>query len=633
MSQLRLLLSRRFGPLLLTTFLTGLCDHMFRQGLVTCVIVTAWGLSTGGASELAALTTIVIMLPFTLLSGLAGEVLDRGVKARAILLIKLMELPIVMVGVAGVVFESAALMWLGLVLLGVRATFFGAAKYSVLPELSEHDGELVEANALMVWVSFGAILLGTLLGGLLAGLGGEVGKQFLSLLLLCVSVCGIVPAIFIPHRAAVAPGLKVSLNPLSSTLTIMRGVIRERPLLLSALGLSWFWMLGVAVLATIPVYGGDATAQALLMGVLALGMGVGASVAAKLSHGELELGLVPVGSLGMCVFLLDLMLGGLMGIPQWDGGVGAGLGTFAGARLACDLFLLGVFGSFFTVPLYVLLQQDARPEARAQTIGALNVMSALFTLCGAWFVTTMVSIEEADAPAIFGTLALMHVLVSWFIYHQVPRFPWRFMVWVLTRVIYRLDIRHTEYIPREGAAVLSCSHPSYIDFMFVAAASRRPPRFIMHHTFFKSRLVGWLFRDLDIIPIAPRSEDESLMHQAFELVAEALAEGELVCIFPEGVVTFDGELNVFRPGIEKIVQRTPVPVVPIVITGMWGSTFSRYHGKPMSKLSWRWRAPVAVIVGEPLPAEGFTAQHLGEVTAALGGFKAPPTADASTKSM
>ena len=223
-------------------------------------------------------------------------------------------------------------------------------------------------------------------------------------------------------------------------------------------------------------------------------------------------------------------------------------------------------------------------------------------------------------------LAAMNIAVAFYIYKVNAAFLWRFLVWMVTSVMYRYNVVGVENIPKEGAAVFVCNHPSFFDFMFVASASKRTPRFLMWYKFFEAPLMGWFFRDAKVIPIAPRSDDEALMNKAFDRVAEELEKGHIVCIFPEGGVTTDGKLQPFRPGIEKIIKRTPVPVIPMTLKGMWGSFFSRYYGKAMSKPFTRFRSNIELEIGEAIAPEDVTAQKLAEMVAEMGDFEVPPPA-------
>jgi 1-acyl-sn-glycerol-3-phosphate acyltransferase len=230
---------------------------------------------------------------------------------------------------------------------------------------------------------------------------------------------------------------------------------------------------------------------------------------------------------------------------------------------------------------------------------------------------------------VFLIVAVLNAAASFWVYRVLPEFFFRFVAWIVASVMYRLKVVGRDRIPLEGPAVLVCNHVSFVDWLVVASACKRPIRFVMYHGFFKAPLLGWFFRDAKAIPIAPAHESVAMMRAAFDRVARELEEGELVCIFPEGKITADGEMNPFKPGIEKIVQRTPVPVIPIALVGMWGSFFSRKGGPAMRRPFRRFWSRIELVVGEPVAPEHVKASDLAGRVAALGGFAPPPEVGAS----
>jgi len=226
-------------------------------------------------------------------------------------------------------------------------------------------------------------------------------------------------------------------------------------------------------------------------------------------------------------------------------------------------------------------------------------------------------------PGIFLILALLNVAVAIYIYTVIPEFLLRFVAWCLANILYRVRVDHPERIPTEGAAVLTANHISFIDSLLMASASPRPVRFIMDAEYARLSILRFLFRDAKVIPIAPAGEDPELLEGAYDRIAEELAEGELVCIFPEGGISSDGKLAPFRKGVERIVRRTPVPVVPVALVGLWGSFFSRKGGRAMSRPFRRFWSRVEIRVGEAIPPERMTAQAVAERTAGLGGWEPP----------
>ena len=310
-----------------------------------------------------------------------------------------------------------------------------------------------------------------------------------------------------------------------------------------------------------------------MTGLFCVGIGVGSLMCERASRQTLEIGLVPFGSLGMSVFLFVLFI---VGVPKYraPGVESLSLLSFVlapkGIIISVSLLMIAISGGFFTVPTYTLMQMHSPDDKRSRVIASSNVISSFFMLASGGLVMVFTS-QGLTITTQYLVLAAMNIAVAFYIYKVNAAFLWRFLVWMVTSVMYRYNVVGVENIPKEGAAVFVCNHPSFFDFMFVASASKRTPRFLMWYKFFEAPLMGWFFRDAKVIPIAPRSDDEALMNKAFDRVAEELEKGHIVCIFPEGGVTTDGKLQPFRPGIEKIIKRTPVPVIPMTLKGMWGS--------------------------------------------------------------
>ena len=290
-------------------------------------------------------------------------------------------------------------------------------------------------------------------------------------------------------------------------------------------------------------------------------------------------------------------------------------------RVLADLFLLAMFGGLYSVPLYALIQSRSQPSHRARIIAANNILNSLFMIVSALMAMALTS-AGVSIPGIFLVTALLNIVVATYIYSLVPEFLLRFVAWVMVHTFYRIRLVHAERIPEEGAAVLVCNHVSYVDAIVIMAESPRPIRFVMDHHIFKTPFAGWVFRHAKAIPIAPSHEDPEMLTRAYETCARALAEGDLVCIFPEGKLTKTGELNPFRHGVTEIIRRTPAPVVPMALRGLWGSVFSRAADA-------RWPRPVqkgvmsrlTLAVGEPLDPAQVTAEGLQQIVTELRGAR------------
>jgi len=619
MSQFGLLGARRFGPFFWTQFLGALNDNLFKNALV---ILFAFRMSGVAFSEntLVNLSTGLLTLPFFLFSASAGQIADKFDKARIIRLVKLFEIGIMLLGAAGLRLHSVPLLLAVVFLMGTHSAVFGPVKYSILPQ-HLHPDELVGGNALVQMGTFAAILLGTILGGALVKLGGETA---VSATVLALAGAGWLASRGVPPAPAPAADLRLDWHPVRETLRIVGFARENRTVFLSILGISWFWFYGALFLAQFPgltrhVLGGDEWVATLLLVVFSVGVALGCMLCERLSSRTVELGLVPFGSIGLSLFALDLFFA-TRGMAPAGAPVGAlaFLHSLGHWRVLTDLVLIGAFGGFFIVPLQALVQQRSEPSRRSRIIAANNILNAAFMVLAA-----VLGIVLRDAgltiPQLVLVTAVVNAAVAVYIYTLVPEFLMRFLVWLLVHTVYRMRTRGMENLPEEGAAVLVSNHVSFVDALVIAAACRRPIRFVMDHNYFHLPVLNFFCRTVRAIPIASRKEDPKVVEQAFDAVAHALEEGSLVCIFPEGRLTPNGDLGPFRPGIERVVARTPVPVVPMALRGLWGSFFSRKDGRAMSRPFRRFWSRIECVCGEPVPAALVTAAALQERIAALRG--------------
>ena len=603
--QTALLRSSRFLPLFVTQFLGALNDNVLKNAMVVLLTFHAAQWSALTPEVLANLAAGIFILPFFLFSATAGQLADKFDKAIIARWVKGLEILIVLIAGLGFLLQSLAVLLSALCLLGLHSTIFGPVKYAILPQ-HLHEDELVGGNALIEAGTFVAILIGTLLGGLLAGLAAAA--QWITLAGLTLAGVGLLAAWKIPTAAAPAPQLKINFNLFAETWRNIGFARENRTVFLSIMGISWFWLYGALFIAQFPAYtkntlGGSETAVTLLLAVFTLGIGCGSMLCERLSAKQVELGLVPFGSIGLTLFGLDLALAS----PASPLGHGLGamqlLQFHTTWRLLIDLLLLGIFGGFFIVPLYALVQQRAEPKLRARIIAANNIFNALFMVVGALAAAGLLA-SGLDIPMLFAVAALCNAVVALFIYKLVPEFLLRFIVWMLVHTVYRLKSEGMENIPEEGAAVIVCNHVSFVDALVIMAACRRPIRFVMDHRIFRWPILSFVFRTSRAIPIAPAREDATQMERAFDEISAALKAGELVGLFPEGKITADGAINVFKPGIARIVERDPVPVAPMALRGLWGSFFSRRGGPAMTQPFRRGVfSKIGLSVGAPLAPE------------------------------
>ena len=617
-SQFSLLGKRRFLPFFVTQALGALNDNLFKQSLILAIL---YKLNIEGDRGIwVNLCALLFIVPFFLFSALAGQFGEKYAKDRLIRLIKLGEIAIMVVAAIGFAFDHLALMLVALFAMGTHSALFGPVKYSILPQTLLPE-ELVGGNGLVEMGTFLAILAGTIGAGIMLSSGNYT--VIVSLVIIAVAVLGYLASRAIPSAPADTPQLRLNWNIFSESWATLRLGLNQTPAVSrSVVGNSWFWFVGAIYLTQIPAYAkdwlsGDETVVTLILTVFSVGIALGSLLCEKLSGRKVEIGLVPFGSFGLTVFgLLLWWHSGLM--PQniqandWLGVLGFSQAWW----VLLDILGLGVFGGFYIVPLYALIQSRTSESERARVIAANNILNALFMVVSALVTILLLSVAGLTIPELFLVVSLMNIAVNAYIFKIVPEFSMRFLIWLLGHSMYRVQHKHLELIPDEGAALLVCNHVSYVDALLIGGAVRRPIRFVMYYKIYDLPVLNFIFRTAGTIPIAGRGEDEAIHDQAFDRIARYLADGELVCIFPEGKLTTDGQIDEFKAGVMRILERTPVPVIPMALQGLWGSFFSRDPHKGFFHRLW---SRVTLVAGAPIAADEATQKLLRERVMALRG--------------
>jgi 1-acyl-sn-glycerol-3-phosphate acyltransferase len=619
--QFSLLRERRFGPFFIVQFLGAFNDNVFKNALVVMLAFQAPAFSTLSADVLVNLCAGLFILPFFLFSATAGQLADKYEKSAMTRRIKLLEVVIMVLGAAGFYLQSLALLLTALFLMGAQSTLFGPVKYAYLPQHLRKE-ELVGGNGLIDAGTFLAILLGTILGGVLVSLGSD-GVFRASLAVIVIAVAGYVVSRGVPHSPAPSPHLDINWNAVTETWRNLRFLCQNRTVFLSILGISWFWFYGALFLSQFPGYtkavlGGAETTVTLLLAVFSVGIGLGSLLCERLSGRNIEIGLMPFGSIGMTVFAMDLWAAS-PGVAATAPEVMTVLRQPGMWRVLADLLLIGVFGGFFIVPMYALIQSRSDPSHLARVIAGNNIMNALFMVFAAGAAVLLLQ-AGLTIPQLFLLAGLLNAAVALYIYTLVPEFLMRFLVWLLIHSVYRLDKRGLDAVPESGPAVIVCNYVSFVDALIIAAACRRPIRFVMDHRVFGMPVLNFIFRTGRCIPIAPAKEDPLMLENAYDEIARGLAAGDLIGLFPEGRITDTGDMYPFRPGIKRILDRTPVPVIPMALQGLWGSFFSRKDGAAMSHPG-RLRPfrRIALIAGDSVVPSDATPEHLQAQVLALRG--------------
>ncbi|MDE2407426.1 MAG: MFS transporter [Xanthomonadaceae bacterium] len=633
-SQFDLLTQRRFLPYFTVQALGAFNDNVYRQAIIGLLAYMA--VSSSEMGLYANLAPAIFILPFFLFSASAGQIAARMEKQKLIVITTSMEIAIMSLAAVGFLLQNMTVLLIALFCTGLQSTLFGPVKYSILPSVLKPE-ELTGGNGLVEMGTSLAILLGMIGGGLIFQVAGSHGPQVAAVAVIAMAIAGNTVARRIPKVDAGDASLQVDWNILRASLRIW-ALTRQRLAVRNAvLGVSWFWFVGTILTAQLPVYaqanlGGTQNLYIFALALFSVGAGIGSMSCEKLSGRTVEIGLVPLGAFGISAFLLDLYFAR----PGQALAAGLSLAQFIHAagswRIMLDLCGVGLFTGFFVVPLFALIQSRTPKAELAQVIAGMNIQNAMFIVLAALIGIAVQRYLGWTIPQLFLALAIANTLVALWIFTIVPEFLMRFLSWLLVRTLYRLELHGIEGgpddkrgVPNEGAALLVCNHVSYMDALILSACLPRPARFVMYYRIFNIPVLRWIFRTAKAIPIAGARENPEVMQRAFDAVDAALAEGELVCIFPEGALTRDGHIAPFKSGVEKILERAAargqvVPVVPMALRNMWGSMWSRRDGSMhRMRIPRRLRARIEVHAGVPVAGDMASAELLEARVRALRG--------------
>jgi len=619
-SQFDLFRQRRFMPFFMTQGLGAFNDNIFKNALAAILVFQASQLAGLNTNQVVNLSAMLFILPFFLFSALFGQFADKYEKSVQIRRVKLLEVVIMLLATAGFWLNNLPLLLSVLFLLGLQSTIFGPIKYGILPQILD-DHELVGGNALVEMGTFVAILLGTIAGPQLAGIEAA-WPVWVSAACLAVALAGYLFSRRIPRAEAVAPGLKINWNIWVETIRNIRFINENRTVLNSVLGISWFWFFGATFLVQIPSYsqnvlGGNENLMSALLALFIIGISSGSLLCEKLSGKQVEIGLVPFGAFGLTLFGVDLYFS-----TPAEAGVNVSAGLFfsnpANWRIMADLLLIGLFGGFYTVPLYALIQQRSSPDHRSRVIAGLNILNALFMVVSAIMAMLLLGAAGFSIPELFLLTAILNAVVAVYIFTLVPEFLMRFLVWMLIHTIYRVKVIGEDHIPDSGPVIIASNHVSFVDPLIIGGIVRRPVHFVMYYRIYNLPLLKFIFRTGKAIPIASRKEDPQVLEAAYRSIHEVLAARNVLGIFPEGSITQDGEIQPFRSGIDKIIAERPVPVVPVALCHLWGSLFSR-RDSFWKRRPYKLWSLIELRIGQPIPPEEVTAGRLQMEVAALRG--------------
>ncbi|MCY9828089.1 MFS transporter [Vibrio chagasii] len=617
-SQSSLLTQKRFLPYFITQFLGAFNDNIFKNVLLLFVAFASVDTLPISSNLFINLAAGLFILPFFLFSALAGVLADKYEKSWFIRKVKLLEVVIMSLGAIGFIYESYGILLLLLFLMGTQSAFFGPVKYALLPQQLETK-ELVSGNALVETGTFLAILIGTLGAGIIAS--EESAKLVAAICIVSFAVLGYVSSCFIPEAPSNAPDLKVKWQPIKLTKATLAIAKKDRPTFQALMSISWFWFLGATYLTQFPNFtklhlNGTESSVAFLLALFSVGIAIGSLACDKLSNHRIEIGIVPMGSLGISIFGLLMATSIPESLPEFSSF--QQFVTYSDLwPLFAYLLLLGISGGIFIVPLYSLMQLRAKPDERAQVIAGLNIYNSLFMVGSAVMGIVCLSVLELSIPQLFILLALLNTFVMLYLFYQVPIYAFRFFTWVVTHTMYRVKHKNLHNLPENGGALIVCNHVSYMDALLLSAVCPRLIRFVMEEDYAKLPPLRRFLKRAGVIPIS--STNRRSIRNAFNEVEQALHEGHIVCIFPEGKLTSDGEVAEFMRGMELIIRRSPVPVIPVALKGLWGSYFSRYKGRACKGLPTRFWTKLEIETGEPISPADASCETLRQAVADLRG--------------
>ncbi|WP_162046046.1 MFS transporter [Vibrio taketomensis] len=616
--QASLLRQRRFLPYFVTQFFGAFNDNIFKNVLLLFVAFAGAGSLPISSNLFINLAAGLFILPFFLFSASAGVLADKYEKSWFIRRVKLAEIAIMTLGAIGFITQSYLILLLLLFLMGTQSAFFGPVKYALLPQQLKSN-ELVPGNALVETGTFLAILIGTLGAGVIAS--AENANYVAAACVVIFALFGYLASRYIPEAPASAPNLSFRWQPIKHTKRTLAIAKSDRVVFQSIMAISWFWFLGATYLTQFPNFtkvhlNGNESAVSFLLALFSVGIAIGSLTCDKLSNHRIEVGIVPLGSFGITLFGWLMASSIPNDLPQF-----ASFSQFICHQELWPVFgyllLLGASGGVFIVPLYALMQQRAKETERAQVVAALNIYNSMFMVGSAILGIVCLTLLELSILQLFLLLATLNFLVACYLFFQVPIFVVRFLVWVITHTIYRVKHKNLHHLPSQGGALIVCNHVSYMDALLLSAVCPRLIRFVMEEDYANLPPLKRFLNRAGVIPISATRKGS--IRQAFNEVEKALSEGHLVCIFPEGRLTHNGEMNEFMRGMDIILRRSPVPVIPMALKGMWGSYFSRYKGRAFKGLPTRFWAKLEIEAGDPVQPDQATTQLMWQKVAELRG--------------
>ena len=612
-----LLTSRSFTPLFWTQFLGALNDNIFKNILIILIIYQGVSMGNLDTTSLVALSTGVFILPYFIFSATASQICEFYQKATIIRMAKVLEIIVMILASLGLYLENWPLLFTCLFLMGSQSSFFGPVKLGILPDIVPPN-RLVTANALINGATFSCILFGTILGGILGGLDDYLILSITTLIGL--SFLGMFTSLY-QKNVKIHSKEKINWNLITATITVLKESQRNKKIFRAILGQNWLWFIGACLISIIPVvskdiFHGTQSVTTLFLTTLAVGMAVGSAIANLFSRGQAEMGL-PSIAIGVMTIMILLMTYACHNFNSSELAVIIREGSlqnpwqFAenppGLLALFSLFGIAVAAGAYSVCFITYLQENSPPGTVAKTIASSNIWNALSMILSALMII-LLKTNGFSLISILITVAILNTIVHFAIIKEYILYALCFLIRLYCHAFYSIEVRGQENIPCNQAHILCSNHVTFIDWIFISFISPKPPCFVVNSSYyFNPKYINFL-KFVRAIPIASKRSDKNIYDQAFKIIRHNIDNHETLVIFPEGQITHDGKLSPFKRGLEKIINDTPIPVVPISIHGLWRSWFSKnfrgtFKGFPF-------RIKLTITIEKPMDPRGLTGQDV-----------------------
>lgn len=586
-------LPKRFHAFTITQALGAFNDNVFKMLLQLFVLRV---LVAANAEEIISEATLVFTVPFVLFGPWAGYFADRYSKSRLMRIIKIAEIAIMLIGVAAFYFGNVWFMLIVLFLMASQSTFFSPAKQGLIPEICEPEA-ITHANSWVEMTTFLFIIIGIVIAGVLMDVHDN---NTMAVALYCVgfAVMGTISAFYIPKTIPKGSLVKFPWNPITGIFRDLVFLKRQKGLWLAGLANSYFWMLGLVFSTNILIYGekllflGESSSVKLtvLPAFMAIGIGAGSMLAGRWSGKKVELGLVPLGGIGMAV-----------------GAIGLYFSTGAYWLTSVLLLFTGICGGLYIVPLFAYLQYVAEEHEKGRVLATVGVLNGLFLVLGS-LLYNLFAVQLAIAADMFYLImGIATIGAVVYICTVIPEYFIRFCGWLLTHTFYDIRIVGAEHVPLKGPALLLPNHVSFVDAFLIGSTMQRFIRYMMLKSYYQIPVFKHIFRIMDTIPIEP-AEGKNSVAKSLAAAREKLQQNHVVCIFAEGGLTRDGTIRPFKTGFETVMQELTCPIIPVYMHKVWGSIFSYERGKVFWKMPKKIPYPITIEYGAPMLASSTAAE-------------------------